>query len=125
MKVFRDLSIKRKLTLMIMAISIFTLLLSAALIMTYDRIFERRAMVRNLTTQAEIIGNNSTAAITFNDPDSAKEVLTALKTRPEIISAVIYTSDHKPFARYQRADQPLIRCRPTRKLMAASLLLIV
>ncbi|HEX6187632.1 MAG TPA: ATP-binding protein, partial [Pyrinomonadaceae bacterium] len=105
MRVFRNLSIKRKLTLMIMVISIFTLLLSYALIMTYDRILERRAMVRNLTTQAEIIGNNSTAAITFNDPDSAKEVLTALKARPEIISAVIYTSDQKAFARYQRADQ--------------------
>ncbi|HEY5838565.1 MAG TPA: histidine kinase dimerization/phospho-acceptor domain-containing protein, partial [Pyrinomonadaceae bacterium] len=105
MQVFRNLSIKRKLTLMIMVISIFTLLLSFALIMTYDRILDRRAMVRNLTTQAEIIGNNSTAAITFNDPESAKEVLTALKARPEIISAVIYTSDQKAFARYQRADQ--------------------
>jgi len=75
------------------------------LIITYDRVLERRAMVRNLTTQAEIIGNNSTAAITFNDPDSAQEILTALKARPEIISAVIYTSDQNAFARYQRADQ--------------------
>jgi signal transduction histidine kinase/DNA-binding response OmpR family regulator len=107
MQVFRDLSIKRKLTLMIMVISIFTLLLSFVLIISYDRILERRAMVRNLTTQAEIIGNNSTAAITFHDPDSAKEVLTALKARPEIISAVIYTSDQKAFARYQRADQTI------------------
>jgi signal transduction histidine kinase/DNA-binding response OmpR family regulator len=107
MQVFRNLSIKRKLTLMIMVISIFTLLLSFAVIITYDRILERRAMVRNLTTQAEIIGNNSTAAITFNDPDSAQEVLTALKARPEIISAVIYTSDQKAFARYQRADQAI------------------
>ena len=105
MQVFRDLSIKRKVTLMIMSISIFTLLLSYGLIMTYDRIVERRAMVRNLATQAEIIGNNSTAAISFNDPDSAKETLAALKAQPRIVSAVIYTSDHKPFARYQRADQ--------------------
>jgi signal transduction histidine kinase/CheY-like chemotaxis protein len=105
MQVFRNLSIKRKLTLVIMSISIFTLLLSYGLLMTYDRITERRAMVRNLTTQAEIIGNNSTAAITFNDPDSAKEMLAALKAQPQIISAVIYTSDQKPFARYQRADQ--------------------
>ena len=105
MLVFRNLSIKRKLTLMIMVISIFTLLLSYALIMTYDRVLERRAMVRSLTTQAEIIGNNSTAAITFNDSDSAKETLAALKARPEIISAVIYASDQKPFARYQRGDQ--------------------
>ncbi len=104
MQVFRDLSIKRKLTLMIMSISIFPLLLSFALMLTYDRIVQRRAMVRHLVIQAEIIGNSSTAAISFNDPDSAKEMLAALKAQPHITSAVIYTSDQKPFARYQRAD---------------------
>ena len=69
MQVFRDLSIKRKLTLMIMAISVFALLLSYALFMVYDRIVDRRELVLDETTLAELIGNNSTAAITFNDPD--------------------------------------------------------
>ncbi len=104
MQVFRDLSIKRKLTLMIMIISVFGLLLSYGLFMTYDRFVDRRAMVRELTTQAEIIGNNSTAAITFNDPASAEETLAALKGQPGILSVVIYTSDQKPFASYRRSD---------------------
>jgi two-component system sensor histidine kinase/response regulator len=112
MQVFRNLSIKRKLTLMIMIISIFALLLSYALFMTYERIAERREMVRELTTQAEIIGNNSTAAITFNDPESAQETLSALKDQPEIISAVIYDGDQTPFARYRRADQPVDSAPP-------------
>ena len=107
MQVFRDLSIKRKLTLMIMIISVFALVLSFALFSVYDRIVERREMVRDQGTQAEIIGNYATAAITFNDPDSANETLALLRTQPEIISAVIYTSDQKPFARYKRADQPV------------------
>ena len=112
MQVFRDLSIKRKLTMMIMIISIFALLLSYALFMAYDRIVERRGMVRDLTTQAEMIGNNSTAAITFNDPESAKETLAALRAKPEIISAVIYNTDQKPFAQYQRAEQPVDSAPP-------------
>jgi len=106
MRVFRDLSIKRKLTLIIMIISVVALLISYASFMGYDRIVERRAMVRDLSTQAEIIGNNSTAAITFNDPESAQETLSALRAQPQIISAVIFDSEKKPFARYQRADQP-------------------
>ena len=92
---------------MIMVISIFALLLSYALFMAYDRIVERRGLVSGLTTHAEIIGTNSTAAITFNDPESAEETLKALISQPEIISAVIYTSDRKPFAQYQRAGQPV------------------
>ena len=61
MKAFRDFSIKRKLMLIIMLISIVALILSCALFLSYDRIIERRELVSDLTTQAEMIGNNSTA----------------------------------------------------------------
>ncbi|MGI9168537.1 MAG: response regulator [Pyrinomonadaceae bacterium] len=105
MRAFGDLSIKRKLTMIMMLISIVALVLSCASFIVYDQIFSRRAMVHDLTSLAEIIGSNSTAAITFGDPDSATEILAALSARPRITSACIYSSEGKPFAQYVRGDQ--------------------
>ena len=65
MRAFGDLSIKRKLTLIMMLIGIVALVLSCASFIVYDQIFSRRAMAQDLTSLAEIIGSNSTAAITF------------------------------------------------------------
>lgn len=105
MRAFRDLSIKRKLTSMMMTISIVALLLSCASFIIYDQIFSRRAMAEELSSLAEIIGSNSTAAITFNDQDSATEILSALSARPHITSACLYTPDGKQFAWYVRPNQ--------------------
>src|SRR6267378_240344 len=101
MPFFSDLSIKRKLTLIMMLTGIIALVLSCASFIVYDQIFSRRAMAQDLKSLAEIIGNNSTAAIIFNDPDSATEILAALSARPEIISACIYNREGKPFAQYE------------------------
>src|SRR5438132_809981 len=105
MQALRDLSIKRKLTLIIMLISSVAVLLACVSFISYDLIASRRAMVRDLRTQAEMIGINSTAALTFNDQQSAQEILTALAAKPQIISACIYKDDDEPFAKYLRGSE--------------------
>ena len=105
MKAFRDLSIKRKLTLIMMLIGIVALVLSCASFIIYDQITSRHAKARDLEATAKIIGNNSTAALAFNDPDSAKEILSALSAKPRIVYACIYTGAGEPFAQYVRADE--------------------
>src|SRR6266478_7246926 len=107
MRAFNDLSIKRKLTLIMMLTGIIALVLSCASFIVYDQSFSRRAMVQDLSSLAEVIGSNSTAAITFTDPDSATEILAALSARPQITAACIYNIKGKPFAQYERRDQPL------------------
>src|SRR6266850_7736029 len=107
MPAFNDLSIKRKLTLIMMLTSIIALVLSCASFIVYDQIFSRRAMAQDLRSLAEIVGSNSTAAITFNDPDSATEILAALSARPQITYAYIYNIEGKSFAQYVRHDQPI------------------
>ena len=104
MRAFRDLSIKLKLTSIMMLISIVALLLSCALFIIYDQIFSRRAMVQELSSLAQIVGSNSTAALTFNDQNSATEILSALSARPNIRSACLYSFEGKPFAFYVRPD---------------------
>jgi two-component system, sensor histidine kinase and response regulator len=105
MRAFRDLSIKHKLTSITMIISIVGLLLSCASFIIYDQVLSRRAMSQELQSLADIVGSNSTAAITFNDPDSANEILSALSARPNVISASLYDSDGKPFATYVRPGE--------------------
>ncbi|HEY7544551.1 MAG TPA: histidine kinase dimerization/phospho-acceptor domain-containing protein, partial [Blastocatellia bacterium] len=104
MRAFRDISIKRKLTLIIMATSSIALLVASAAFIIYDRISFRQAMVEDLSTTAEIIGSNSTAALMFEDQDSAREILSALSARPRITRACIYSRDGKPFAKYLRGN---------------------
>ena len=99
---FRDLSIRSKLTGSIILTSSLALLLACAAFIVYDRIEYRREMVFNLQILAEGVANNSTAALEFEDPQTAREILASLRSDPHIVSACIYRTDGRVFARYHR-----------------------
>ncbi len=100
----RDLSIKRKLTLMAMLTSSLALLLSSAGFLIYDLVSFRKLLSKDLTTQAEIVAYNSAAAMAFKDDSSAKVTLSALTAKDDIVAAVLYTTDGRAFARFFRAN---------------------
>jgi len=81
------------------------LLLAAAAFMTYNVLTYRSSLVESLSTLGEIISLNASASIVFNDSTSAAKTLAALKARPSIVMAVIYTPEGKPFAIWQRNTQ--------------------
>ena len=97
-----DHSISRKLTWMNMLVSGAALLLACAAFIAYDMVSFRAAMVRNLSTQAQIIGSNSISALLFSDPQSAENTLSALRASQNILSAGIYSADGRLFASYSR-----------------------
>ena len=102
MRAFRDISIKRKLMLIMMLTSIVVLLLALASFVTNELITFRQEMIENLSTLADVIGSNSTAALIFNDKEAAGEILAALKAKPNIRSAKIYNKEGEPFAEHFR-----------------------
>jgi signal transduction histidine kinase len=102
MRVVQAMSIRRKLTLIIMAITSVVLLLACLALAGYDLVTMRRAEPRKLATLADVLAGNSTAALTFGDAQAATEVLSALKAEPHITAACIYTRNGQPFARYAR-----------------------
>src|SRR5438874_9032860 len=102
MQMFRKLSIKRKQTLIILLTSGAALLLACIAFATYEVAIFRKAMVRNLSILAEIIGNNTTAALEFNDTKVVNETLSALKAEPNIVGAGVYTKEGEVFAVYDR-----------------------
>ncbi len=103
MSFFSNLSIRHKFTAVIMAICGVVLFLACTVFVTSEVITSRRAMVQELEVIAEIIGNNSTASLVFDDKKSAEETLTALNALPNITAAYIYRDSDLPFAEY-RAD---------------------
>src|ERR1700730_18908991 len=95
-------SISRKLTLMNMLVSAAALLLASGGFCAYDLYSFRAALVRNISMQAQIIGDNTVSALLFNDPHSAENTLSALRANPNLMYAQIYTRDGQPFAGYWR-----------------------
>ena len=87
---FKDLSIKHKLTAVIMLTSCVVLLIASTGFVTSELVTARRAIVQELSTIAAIIGNNSTAALVFDDQASAEETLSALSAKPNVVSAYIF-----------------------------------
>src|SRR5213080_926850 len=96
----RNLSIKRKLTLMAMLTSSIALVLSSASFLIYDLISFRHLLSQDLMTQAEIIGYNSAAAMAFRDEAAATATLSALMAKEDVVAAVLYSPDGKIFAHY-------------------------
>ena len=101
-------SISKKLTLMNVLVSAVALLLASGGFCAYDLYSFRVALVRSVSIQAQIIGDNTVSALLFNDPHSAEKTLSALRANPNLVYAQIYTNDGQPFAGYwrDRAGEP-------------------
>lgn len=105
---FQDISIKRKLTVIIMIASTVALLLVSAGFVTYELVTFRQTMTRDLSTLADIIGNQSTAALTYEDKDAAKEILAALSAKKHIVAAALYDKDGRLLSSYSGGKGPAV-----------------
>ena len=99
----QDLSINRKLMLISMLTSSVALILLSGLFLWYDLKSFRSFLSEDLSTQAEVIGYNSAAAMAFKDEAAASVTLSALKAKEDIVAAVLYDPHGKVFAQYVRA----------------------
>ena len=102
MPLLRDMSIGRKITVIILTTSVLKLALVCTAIGAYDIHIFRETMELDMATLADVIAGNSTAALTFHDARAAQDVLSALRAEPHITVACIYGEDGKPFATYRR-----------------------
>ena len=82
----------------------------APAILAYDYYTFRAARTKDIQTLAEVIGSNSTGALTFQDTHSAKEVLEALGFERHVTEAGLYDRKGALFASYLASgvqSQPL------------------
>ena len=97
---FQKLSIRSKLSVIVLVTSGALICLMATYFIMDRAMTYRRNMVENITTLAKVIGINSTAALAFDDPDTAKEILSALSAEPRVIAACVFNTDATSFATY-------------------------
>jgi C4-dicarboxylate-specific signal transduction histidine kinase len=104
MNPLRNRPIKAKLTAITMVTSGVALLLACAAFVGYELIVFRSSIVNELSTTASIVGDNSAAALAFDDPASARQTLRSLNVHPHIVGAALYDRNGKLFASYQRSS---------------------
>jgi len=104
MRIFKKLSIKQKLTCIIMLTSGITLLLALIGFISYDLINFKKSMEHNLEIVASTISDNSALALAFNNNEEAKKSLFALRMQKQIVAACIYTKEGNICAKYIRND---------------------
>src|SRR4051794_29654400 len=101
---FKGKSIQSKLTVMTMVTTTAALLLASIGLMVYDLKSFREQMFQDLQTKAKIIGENTNAAISFDDSKGANDSLAALSVETDVLGAKIFTKDGKEFCSYARSS---------------------
>jgi len=82
-----------------------TVLLAATVAFVLNDFFSvKRSISENLKSVAKIIANNCTAAIEFNDKQTALEILSSLENERSIACAILYNDKGFKFAEYINKD---------------------
>ena len=110
---FRDVPIRRKLTLLLLLASATGVLITGIGLGVYAWTSARAGMERDLGSVASILANNATAALAFRDSDTASEILSAMQAKPELEVGCLYLAERSDapqlFAQY---TTPEVTCDP-------------
>jgi two-component system, sensor histidine kinase and response regulator len=102
----RDLSLARKIILIIMGVTSTALLLACLALVAYDRTTARTSLTQDIGMLADVVGANSTAAVSFSDAKGAAETLAAVAVNRNVRMAAIFR-DGAVFARFDRQPDTL------------------
>lgn len=97
-----NLPIRRKLRVIIMGVTTAALLLAGLALTIFDVVVYDESLRRDLSGLAKITAENSTAALKFEDPQTAQDTLSALQARTHVLAACIFGADNTIFASYIR-----------------------
>jgi diguanylate cyclase (GGDEF)-like protein len=95
-----QLSIRKKLIFINLLVT--TVALFVAVVMAIYGEYENRrdSIIESLLVQAKMVSNNTTAALIFDDPKGAADVLQAFSESEDIQSAIIFDEKGEALARY-------------------------
>lgn len=102
MKKFRRL--RDKLMTVVLLTTFSALTVANGIFLLYDINTYRATRTNEMTTQIEMLGYATVAALQFEDAEVARENLALLEFRPSVRAAAIYDASGSLFATYGRAD---------------------
>ena len=95
---FSRFSIKSKLLSVVLASSLFSMLVAFLILVAINVSEVKRKAQEDLLATANLIANRSVAAVMFDDPSLAKENLNSLTNLPDLQNACVYDKPGKLFA---------------------------
>jgi HAMP domain-containing protein len=98
----RDMPIRRKLMLIVMATTTMALFLAGIGIILADFILFRGYLKNDLSALSHIVADNTTASLSFDDPGAASETLGTLHVRSHVMAACVFRDNGALFAKYTR-----------------------
>jgi signal transduction histidine kinase/CheY-like chemotaxis protein len=90
---------------MLLATSVAVLVALAAMI-AYDLRAYHQSWLADVDAQGELLGRTTAAALTFDDPKTARDNLALLRFQPKVRAAAIYDKSRRLFASYAAKTEP-------------------
>ena len=103
-RLFRRMRIRQKLVAMIMMTSAIVLTIASGAYIVWEYYRSRGEMTRDLAVEGRLIVENTTAALQFRDPKTARETLQTLAVHRSIRAACLNDAAGAPFASYLVPD---------------------
>ncbi len=101
MRAFRNASFKSKLVTLTSVISILVAIVACTALIAGHALSFKQELAKDLSSLARVIGNNCSAALLFDDRESARETLASLNVMPHVRSAFIFDASGKQMASYE------------------------
>ena len=99
------LSFRRKFALVVMASCTFALFVTCFAFTLHELRGFRASLVKQLASLGDVIGANSTAALSFLDQEAASENLHSLRAQPHVVCARIFDARGEVLGAYDREDE--------------------
>ena len=96
----QSVSIKRKLVGIILLTSLAVLTITCGALLAFEILSSRKTTATSLSTIADIVAENSSAALIFDDEKLAQEIISGLRVEPEIAAAALYNQQGRLVAEY-------------------------
>jgi len=98
MQNLRDRPIPQKITFVIMTITSVVLLLAFAALFCFQAYILKQQAAHELAVVGEITAHECAAAVMFKDEDAANQILSGLKTMPQVVSARLELTNQEALA---------------------------
>ncbi|MFT4554458.1 MAG: PAS domain S-box-containing protein [Chlamydiales bacterium] len=95
-----NFNLRWKLTVICLLTSTLALLFISSVFLIYEITKSKDESLSSLTVTANILSNNTTSGLAFNDQAFVNEVLQGLEADKRILRAFVYSNDGKVFAEY-------------------------
>lgn len=108
----RRLSIRFQIIAIVVVTTMLAVVGSMAFFASYDYAQARNGLIQEATTESKILGQNSSAALSFGDSKAATEVLSSVQIKPEVESATLFDEKGAILAQYRKNKSQIQAIQP-------------